>query len=171
MTVHSDHPFLPPEDQRDPLRRFRARLPAPVTVWATGAGGARAGLTVSSLMVADGDPARVLALVDEDSQLADAVAATRTVAVSVLTWEHRALGDAFAGTAPAPGGAFRLAEWEQTAWGPVLCGSPGWVGARLVDGEPRHAGWALLLEALVESVEITGQGEALTHLRGRYRRG
>ncbi len=171
MTIHSDHPFLPPEDQRDPLRRFRARLPAPVTVWTTGAGDARVGLTVSSLLVAEGDPARVLALVDEDSQLADVVAATRTVAISVLTWEHRALGDAFAGTAPAPGGAFRLAEWEQTAWGPVLSGSPGWVGARLVEGESRRAGWALLLEALVECVEVTGETEALIHARGRYRRG
>ncbi|MBA3292457.1 MAG: flavin reductase [Geodermatophilaceae bacterium] len=171
MTIHSDHPFLPPEDQRDPVRRFRARLPAPVTVWTTGAGADRVGLTVSSVLVADGDPARILALVDEDSALADAIATTRTVAVSVLTWEQRALADAFAGTAPAPGGAFRLADWDQTAWGPVLSGSPGWVGARLVEGETRHAGWALLLEALVESVEVTGETEVLTHTRGRYRRG
>jgi len=142
-----------------------------VTVWTTGAGADRVGLTVSSVLVADGDPARILALVDEDSALADAIATTRTVAVSVLTWEQRALADAFAGTAPAPGGAFRLADWDQTAWGPVLSGSPGWVGARLVEGETRHAGWALLLEALVESVEVTGETEVLTHTRGRYRRG
>ena len=30
--VHDDHPFEAPVDQRDPARRFRGRLAAPVTV-------------------------------------------------------------------------------------------------------------------------------------------
>lgn len=169
MTIHSDHPFVPAERDRDPLRRFRGRLPAPVTLWTTGGGGARAGLTVSSMLVADGNPARVLALVDEDSALADALEPDGAVAVSVLSWEHRALADAFAGTSPAPGGAFRLGGWSETEWGPVLDGVTSWMGARLID-EPRHSGWALLLEAVVEHIEIGADpAEPLAHVRGRYR--
>lgn len=169
MTIHSEHPFLPPEGERDPLRRFRGRLPAPVTLWTAGTGADRAGLTVSSVLVADGDPARILALVDEDSDLVAAATRTRTVAVSALAWQHRGLADAFAGTAPAPGGAYRLGEWEESAWGPVLRGTPGWVGARLVDEKPRHVGWALLLEAVVERAEVVSDDPILTHVRGRYR--
>lgn len=171
VSIHSEHPFATPEGDRDALRRLRGRLPAPVTLWTTGVGRERAGLTVSSMMIADGAPAHLLGLVDEDSDLADAVLRTRTVAVSVATWDQRALGDAFAGTSPAPGGPFTLGSWTQTGYGPVLDGAVGWLGARMVDDEPRHAGWALLLDAVVEHVEIGDpDAEAVVHVRGRYRR-
>src|SRR5690606_17297985 len=81
VTIHSEHPFVPPDDERDPLRRLRGRLPAPVTVWAAGEGRSRRGLTVSSLIVAAGDPARVLGLVDEESDLWDPPPSTLTVNV------------------------------------------------------------------------------------------
>ena len=48
-----------PEADRDPVRRFRGRLAAPVTIATAGASDARAGLTVSSLMVSEGDPGRI----------------------------------------------------------------------------------------------------------------
>lgn len=170
MTIHSDHPFLPPEGDRDPVRRLRGRTASPVTVWTTGAEPERAGLTVSSMLVADGDPARVLGLVDEDSDLWDHLEQTRTVCVSVLAWRHRALADAFAGVAPAPGGAFRLGEWEHTDWGPAVADAVCWAGVRLEPGQPRHAGWALLVDAAIERVEVPqGDDEPMTHLRGRYR--
>lgn len=161
---------MPPEGERDPVRRFRGRLPAPVTLWTTGAGRTRAGLTVSSMLVADGDPARVLALVDEDSTFAEVVEEHRTLAVSVLGWEHRSLADAFAGIAPAPGGAFQMASWTETEWGPVLDDARSWLGARLVEAEPEYKGWGLLLEAVVEHA-VVGDGVSgpLVHLRGRYR--
>ena len=172
MTIHSDHPFLPPEGDRDPVRRLRGRTPAPVTLLATRDSDARAGLTVSSLMVADGDPAHVLALVDEDSDLWDLLEQTRVAAISLLSWRHRALADAFAGVSPAPGGPFRLTSWDETEWGPVVSDAAAWAGVRLVDGEPRHAGWALLLDARIEQIEIRDDDgdEPMTHLRGRYRR-
>ncbi|UYM04863.1 flavin reductase family protein [Solicola gregarius] len=172
MTIHSDHPFLPPEGDRDPVRRLRGRTPAPVTVFATEHDGSRAGLTVSSMMIADGDPAHVLALVDEDSDLWDALEQTRVAAVSLLSWRHRGLADAFAGVGPAPGGPFRLGSWEDTTWGPVVADTAGWAGVRLADAEPRHAGWALLVDAVIEHVEIrdVDDDESMSHLRGRYRR-
>jgi flavin reductase (DIM6/NTAB) family NADH-FMN oxidoreductase RutF len=166
VTIHSDHPFVPPEDDRDPLRRLRGRMPAPVTVWSAGRGGTRQGLTISSILVAGGEPARVLGLVDPDSELWDDEPSTWVV--NVLGTEHRFLADAFAGTAPAPGGPFTLGEWTASDWGPVLGGTAGWMGVRRADTEPRAVGWGLLVEGVVEHFEI-GDADAMMHLRGRYR--
>jgi 3-hydroxy-9,10-secoandrosta-1,3,5(10)-triene-9,17-dione monooxygenase reductase component len=117
VTIHSQHPFLPPESDRDPLRRFRGRMAQPVTLWCAGASGSRAGWTVSSMLVADGDPPEVLGLLDEEADLAQLVGATGAVAISLLRWEHRMLAEAFAGLAPAPGGPFKLSTWRETPWG------------------------------------------------------
>lgn len=164
MTIHDSHPFLDPD--RDPVRRLRGRLGGTVTLWAAGEGAARAGLTVSSLMVANGEPARLLALVDPDSDLADTAAATGRAAVTLLAWEHRDLAEGFAGTAPAPGGVFRQAAFEQTAWGPVLAGPRTWVGVVLEDS--RDVGWSALLTCRVEEVTIGDDDQPLVHRRGRY---
>ena len=56
MTISSEHPFLPPEQDRDPVRRLRGRLISPVTLWTAADGIDRAGLTVGSTVIADGDP-------------------------------------------------------------------------------------------------------------------
>ncbi len=130
MTIHSEHPFLDPEPERDPVRRFRGRLGGTVTLWASTADGDRAGLTVSSLMVALGEPARVLALVDPDSDLAEVAGRAGTATVMLLEWHHRELADAFAGVAPAPGGPFRIGTWADSDWGPVLEGASAWAGLR-----------------------------------------
>ncbi len=170
MTIHSEHPFLPPEGERKATRRLRGRMPLPVTVWTSELDGRRVGWTVSSVMVADGEPPEVLGLVDEDSELADVIAETHVAAVSVLGWPHRALADAFAGVAPAPGGPFRLGEWTDTAWGPVLTNAPGWLGVRISEGEIDHAGWSLLVRGTIEQVEVSGSSDGvLGYLRGRYR--
>jgi hypothetical protein len=52
----------------------------------------------------------------------------------------------------------------------VLEGSLGWIGARL-KAEPDHAGWGLLLRAVIERVEIQSDptDELLYYARGRYR--
>ncbi len=139
-------------------------MPSPVTVWASGVGADRAGLTISSLIVANGDPAHVLGVIDPDSNWW--ASSPETVVVNVLGAEHRYLADAFAGTAPAPGGPFTLGSWTDSEWGPVLQESAGWLGVRLL-AEPRLVGWGLLVEGVVEHVELGG-AEALIHLRGRY---
>jgi flavin reductase (DIM6/NTAB) family NADH-FMN oxidoreductase RutF len=172
VTIHSDHPFLPPEGERDPLRRFRGRMIAPVSVWTAYAADARRiGWTVSSLLVADGPEPTLLGLLDPDAELTEALLPSpqdpRLVAVSLLGWRHRALPDAFAGLAPAPGGPFRLAEWYETPYGPVLADAPAWLGATVVDA--RTVGWSSLLSARIDHVEIGSDGgDLLGHLRGRY---
>ena len=169
MTIHSSHPFAAPEPERDPLRRFRGRMVAPVSVWAAKDGQRAAGWTLSSFLVADGRPAEVIGILDEEAELADLLAATTTLTVNLLSWPHRGLADAFAGVGPAPGGAFKLADWHDSDWGPVLDDGPGWLGAR-VAAEPAHAGWGLLIRATIEHVEI-GPDPAdglLGYVRGRY---
>lgn len=171
MTIHSEHPFLEPESDRDPVRRFRGRLGGAVTLWTAGAGDApqdRAGLTVSSIMVAGGDPARVLALLDPDSDLTERLLDTGRAVVHLLGWEHRDLADVFAGVAPAPGGMFRSAEFEPTTWGPRLVSAPAWAGVSLEStGE---VGWSTLVTCVLHDVTIGEDLEPLVHRRGRYQR-
>ncbi len=164
MTIHTEHPFAEPAD---PVRRFRGRVGGTVAVVCAGEGADRAGLTVTSLLVAHGDPAHLLVAVDPDSDLADTVEETGRFAVSLLTWEHRDLAEAFAGRSPAPGGMFRLGSWEQTEWGPVLADAAGWAGGVVVGRSP--VGWSLLLDAEAARV-VPGDGEVLVHRRGRYQR-
>ena len=172
MTIHPDHPFTEPESQRDPARRLRGRLGGAVTLWTTGGGTSRTGLTVSSVLVAPGDPAHLLGLVDPDSDLVPAVAQAGTAVVQVLAWEHRDLADAFAGVTPAPGGPFRMATWDDTDWGPVLQGVSAWAGIRVREAGA-EVGWSVLLDGVVEHVEIAdaaGDAAPLVHRRGRYLR-
>lgn len=130
----------------------------------------RTGLTVSSRMVATGDPGRAFALIDPDSDFAESVTRTRTAVMHLLSWQHRDLADVFAGATPAPGGVFRRGEWIDSEWGPLLQGVSGWAGLRLVDDPMRPAGWAVLAEALIEHVELGTEGDPLVHRRGRYQR-
>lgn len=139
MSIHSEHPFATPEADRDPVRRLRGRLPAAVTIWATGDQHRRAGLTVSSMMIAEGDPGELVGLINSDSDLAELLASTGRVAVSVLGWSHRQVADVFAGLAPSPGGPFRTGRWHQTDWGPVLDGAVAWAAGDLVNSIPSKA--------------------------------
>ena len=169
MTIRYEHPFLPPEEERSPIRRLRGRLAAPVTLWTAYDGDRPVGLPVSSILVAEGKPARLLGLVDPDSDLWSAAEQRGAFAVTVLRWRHRALPDAFAGLAPAPGGPFRLADWSPSRWGPVLAEPASWAGCRL-EGAPRRLGWGLLVEAEIEHVDLDpDESEPLLHWRGRYR--
>ena len=167
MTIHAGHPFADPDPERDPARRLRGRLGGAVSLWTTGAGPDRAGLTVSSLMVAHGEPARVMALLDPDAELVDALRTTGTAVVQLLSWEHRDLAEAFAGLAPAPGGVFRLGTWTDTEWGPLLDGATAWAGIRL-EGDPIPVGWSALVTGAVEHIELTDETDPLVHRRGRY---
>jgi flavin reductase (DIM6/NTAB) family NADH-FMN oxidoreductase RutF len=163
--IHSSDPFATPEQDKSAVRRLRGRLAAPVTLW-TAPG--PAGLTVSSMLVADGSPGRVLGLVDEESEFWDAVSVAGRFAVAPLGPGDQQLADRFAGLMPAPGGLFAGPGWTETEYGPVPAGADTWAGCRL-DGQ-RPYGWGLLIEATIESIRLdeTG-GVPLLHFRGRYR--
>ena len=180
MTIHTAHPFADPDP--DPARRLRGRLGGAVTLWTSGAEQDRAGLTVSSLMVALGPQPSVLALLDPDADLTAALRATGRGVIQWLTWADRDLAEIFAGSAPAPGGPFRQAEFAQTGHGPRLVSATTWAEVSL-RGE-REVGWSLEVSAALERVEVGDEIEAdageprvgkpagrapLEHRRGRYR--
>ncbi len=170
MTIHSEHPFADPSP--DPVRRFRGRLGGAVSLWTSGTADERAGLTVSSLMIAGGDPGRLLGLLDPDSDLREVLDATGRGIVHLLRWQHRDLAEAFAGLFPAPGGLFREADWEQTAHGPLLASATTWALVEVEDFRP--VGWSDLAtcrvaEVVVDDSDVEAE-DALAHRRGRYRR-
>jgi flavin reductase (DIM6/NTAB) family NADH-FMN oxidoreductase RutF len=164
MTTHGSNPFAEPPD---PVRRFRGRLGGAVSLWTAGEGAARVGLTVSSLMLANGEPARVLGLLDPDADLTDALLDTGVGVVQLLTWADRDLAEGFAGTGPAPGGAFRMGAWEQTTHGPALVGR---TRALVRVESSRPEGWSTLVAAVVEELQVVDDVDALEHRRGRYHR-
>ncbi|WP_139981146.1 flavin reductase family protein [Nocardioides litoris] len=168
MTIHDSHPF-PTDD--DPVRRLRGRLGGTVTLWTAGEGEAprsRAGLTVTSTMLAHGEPARLLVLLDPDSDLAEAAERTGRAVVHLLGWRHRALADAFAGLAPAPGGPFRLAPFEDSAHGPRLADGATWAAVEVESAV--EVGWSVLLTCPVVEVALGDDADPLLHRRGRYLR-
>lgn len=166
MTIHSGHPFA--DADPDPARRLRGRVAGAVTLWTAGDETERAGLTVSSLMVALGPESSVLALLDPDSELVEVLRSTGRAVVQVLSWGDRQLAEAFAGTAPAPGGPFRQAEFVTTGAGPRLASARTWAEVRLA-GE-REVGWSVEVQAVIEEVTIGEDDDPLLHRRGRFHR-
>ncbi|EWT01639.1 flavin reductase [Intrasporangium oryzae NRRL B-24470] len=170
MTIHSEHPFLPSDDDRDPVRRLRGRIGGTVSLWTAGEGIERVGLTVSSYLVAGGNPGHIVGLLHPDADLLERLEETGTAVVSLLEWRHRDLADAFAGVRPAPGGPFRLGTWVQTPWGPRLEPAGTWAGVRLDRASRRQVGWSVLVETMIEHVEVADTEQPLVHRRGRYQR-
>lgn len=169
MTIHTSHPFLEPEGDRDPVRRLRGRVGGTVSLWTAGSStGDRAGLTVSSWMVAGGEPGRVLALLDPDADLTEVLLATGRGVVQLLAWEDRDLADVFAGVAPAPGGRWRLAEWLDTDHGPRLGHAVTWASVSVE--QDVEVGWSRLVTCTLDAVVIGDDVDALLHRRGRYSR-
>ncbi|MEZ0581020.1 flavin reductase family protein [Nocardioides sp. MH1] len=166
MTIHAGHPFA--DADPDPARRFRGRLGGSVTLWTAGAGPSRAGLTVTSLMTALGPAPALLALLDPDSDLLAELRDSGRGVVHVLTWADRQLAEAFAGTAPAPGGPFRQAEFVATPYGPLLVGATAYAEVSLV-GE-REVGWSVEVQVAIDTVTVGDDDPApLLHRRGRFR--
>lgn len=164
MTIHTGHPFADPDP--DPARRMRGRIGGGVTLWTAGADASRAGLTVTSLMVALGPAAGLLALLDPDSDLLAELRDGGRAVVQLLTWDDRQLAEAFAGTAPAPGGPFRQAEFVATPYGPLLARATTHALVSLA-GE-REVGWSVEVEVALDSITLGDADPPLLHRRGRF---
>jgi 3-hydroxy-9,10-secoandrosta-1,3,5(10)-triene-9,17-dione monooxygenase reductase component len=166
--VHYGDPWADPEESRDPVRRARGRMPAPVTIWTTGSGaGDMAGITVSSVLVAGGEPGYLAGLIGPESDFADAVVETGRFVVHLLADDarHRRLAQHFAGGLPAPEDQLAVVA---TPGGPALKAAPD----RLLCGVEgsRPLGWSLLIEARIEEVELGPAQPALAWQRGRFAR-
>lgn len=139
-----------------------------MTIWTSASEQRRDGWTISSLLVGDGEPAELVALVDEDSDWWELFRETGTATVNVLGPGQGWIADVFARVAPSPGGVFRTGEWHDGTHGPRLTGASAWADVRLADAEPAHAGWGLLVRAIVESVDLADDVDVLYHQHGRY---
>ncbi len=166
--IHDDHPFQELPADRDPVRQFRGRLVAPVTVVTAGEEGSEAALTVSSLMVAEGEPSSVIALIGTNTDLWDAIAASRRFVVHILEGSRRDDADTFAGIRPRPGGVFAGVAVEHTEWGPVLSDSANRVFCSLASSIelPFHH----LVEGQIERVEVADLDDPAIYYRGDYRK-
>lgn len=163
--LHSRDPFAAPPEYRDPTRRFRGRLPAPVTVWTTTHTGGAAGLTVSSLVVAEGEPAFVLGLVGPLTDFWDALQESERFVVHVLGRDQRRLADQFAGRYPAS--PFEGLTVEPTAWGPALESAPTRAFCRL--DSFTEVGYSVLVQGAIEELRVDETAAApLIHYRGQY---
>ena len=169
MTIHEDeHPFADPETERDPIRRLRGRLAAPVTVVTSGGPGDRAGLTVSSIIVAEGDPPTVHFLCGPENDVWDRIVETGTFVVHVLEDDHAGIADAFAGIRPAPGGPFRGLDVADSPHGPVITSIRTRASCRHVFHRELTA--HALVEGAIESVAIHDMQRPLSWFRGSYLR-
>lgn len=163
MTIHHEHPFETPPASKSAVRRWRGRLPAPVTIVAAGTGRNRAGLTVSSLNIVEGETAHVVFWVDPESDLADLLELGARFTVTLLAPGDEYTAEAFAGLAPAPGGMFTLNDWVDGGFGPVLADRSR-LGATVVALD--ELGWFTQITASIHEIEIA-EHTTLTHVRGR----
>ena len=138
--IHHTDPFAVPTGQRSPVRRLRGRLAAPVTLW-TAPG--PAGLTVSSTLVAEGEPDRLLGLIDPESRPLGGGRGggpvrgrpARPAAPAARRPVRRAASRRRAACSPPARGPTR-------AYGPVPADAGSWAGCRL--DTAREYGWGLL---------------------------
>jgi flavin reductase (DIM6/NTAB) family NADH-FMN oxidoreductase RutF len=165
-TVGGRHPFATPPGRRSPARRLRGRLLAPVTVWTAGSPPGGAALTVSSVLVAEGEPARILGLIDPTSALWETASQAGAFVVHVLLAGDRSLAERFAEIRPPIRGAFAGLEVAATPWGPLLGGRRSWAGCRLAGSTP--AGYAELVEGVIERLELHDGEGPLGWLHGGY---
>lgn len=168
MAIHGDNPFVDDPDSRDPVRRFRGRLAAPVTIITAGEGEERTGLTVSSLMVIEGDPGRVETVVGPTTDLWDLMETEGRFVIHVCTEGHRSLAEVFAGLRPSPGGIFAGLEVSQSEWGPVIDELDN--RAYCTFEARREVGHSGVVTATIDRVEVGEFANPLAYFRGGYHR-
>ena len=163
MTIHNEHPFLPPPESRDRTRQLRGRLASPVTIVTAGSDG----MTASAVLVLEGSPARLVVAINEAAEFCGAVKTTERFVVHIAEQDHRRLSDRFAEISPSPGGLFAGLEVSETQWGPLIGGFDNWAGCRLEATYP--IGWQMLLVAEIDHLQVSDLDNPLLYFRGRYR--
>ena len=116
--------------------------------------------------MAGGEPGRVLALLDPDADLTGLLLERQRGVVQLLRWNHRDLADAFAGVAPAPGGPWRLDQWESTPHGPLLASATTWATVSVESDV--EVGWSRLVTCTIDDLVLGDDSDPLVHRRGRY---
>jgi flavin reductase (DIM6/NTAB) family NADH-FMN oxidoreductase RutF len=165
--IHDDHPFATPPDLRNPARQLRGRLASGITLITSGGPDNWSGLTISSCLIAEGEPSRVIALVGEATDLWFAIEQSGSWVLHVLGAADRELSDRFAGLRPFPGGLFAGLHVEDTPWGPSL---PA-LGTRAYCRLERsvETGFHRLATGVIDQIDLEDLADPLVYYRGRYR--
>lgn len=135
-------------------------------MWLAGSAGPAplTGLTVSSVLVAQGEPPLLAGLVAPLSDLAAAVCApAATFVVHVLADGHQRLAKHFSGELPAPA---EMLSTTASAHGPVLNAVAERLACRTLRW--REFGWSILVEAEIEDVTAAKGGRGLAWYRGVF---
>jgi flavin reductase (DIM6/NTAB) family NADH-FMN oxidoreductase RutF len=140
-----------------------------VTVITAGGPESRTGLTISSLVVAEGEPSRIFFLCGTATDLWPAIEGSGGFVVHVLEESHREISDRFAGIRPSPSGLFVGLEPLDTEWGPVI---PS-IGTRAFCSFTGHTETSIyaLVDGVVDRVDLSEITHPLQYFRGRYLRG
>jgi flavin reductase (DIM6/NTAB) family NADH-FMN oxidoreductase RutF len=139
-----------------------------VTIVTSGSDQRRTGLTVSSLLVVEGEPPIALVVAGPTTDLWEITAGTGRFIVHVCRLGQQRLADVFAGLAPSPGGVFASVETTDSPWGPVLGALPDRLYCSLAARE--EVGWSGLIRGIVDRVEISDLTDPLVHFRSVYHR-
>ena len=166
--IHSEHPFRPDPGDRDEARRYRGRLAAGVTIVTSGTEPERTGLTVSSLLVIQGEPGLAHIVVGPTTDLWSSAAATGRFVIHICRYEDRNLADVFAGLWPSPGGLFAKVDTTQSEWGPVLTDLPDRAYCSFESAD--EVGWSGLIVGRIDKVEVSDLKDPMVHFRSSYRR-
>ena len=165
--IHHEHPFQTPADQREPARRLRGRLASPVTIWTAYGPDGPVGLTVSSIVVAEGKPSALMGLISPTTDLWDAIGDSKRFVVHILDDSRRELAERFAGLRPSPGGIFHGLVVQRGDHGPVLTDLKERAHCTLFD--TIDAGYQRLVRGLIQEIEVAELVSPLVYFRGGFR--
>jgi len=165
--IHSENPFRPEPGDRDEVRRFRGRIASGVTIVTAGSGSEQTGLTVSSLLLIEGEPAEIRLVVGPSTDLWSVIADAGRFVIHICRFEHHQMADVFAGLAPSPGGLFSSVRWTESDWGPVLDDLPDRLYCTFTSQE--QTGWSGVAAGTIDSADVSDLTDPLIHFRSRYR--
>jgi 3-hydroxy-9,10-secoandrosta-1,3,5(10)-triene-9,17-dione monooxygenase reductase component len=165
--VHYTDPFATPPESRSAARRFRGRLSAGVTIWTAGDAESRAGLTISSMVVAEGSPSVALGLMNDTTDVWERIHETGKFVIHILGEGDREIADRFAGLRPSPGGVFAGLDVDDGNWGPVIGSFSERAYCRFIDSS--EAGYQQLIRGEIEQMELGELTGPLVYFRGGYR--
>lgn len=140
-SAHDPLEPLAPEDstaeETRAARWMRRHMAGSVSIVTTFHGTQLRGTTVSACITVSTRPLQLLVSIEEDSQMAEWIAASAVFAVNVLPWTEQFLADQFAGYAPLASGKFeRIPHFIRPTGVPVLAGCIAWADCRVVATMP-----------------------------------
>jgi 3-hydroxy-9,10-secoandrosta-1,3,5(10)-triene-9,17-dione monooxygenase reductase component len=125
-------------------------------------------MTVSSVLVVEGEPPAVIALLGPLSEFWDAVSHSKRFVVHVLQVDQSRIADQFA--LRYPGDPFEGVSVSPSPWGPALVDAMAVQAACSLSGY-MEAGYSMLVRGEIDDVVVDDDADdvyQLVHYRGRY---